>query len=1702
MKRHKRSLDQGTTGHSPLSPALSICAYAGPMKASDAREFRRVWKTPPRELSSRRRDIVQGIMRSDSERGLERVGRDLAVQQRVPWREYWPFMDAFVNLREEDGLILLEKYLANNPTCFISSDTPSKADQDVLLALPPGGVTQLGERFPYVCHWYSQVLAFPEDERRCWTTPVRVRKKKAPSLLNENLQSTPIASSKTMSKNNTNLEDLGIARNLMSDLSLEETNIQNILVDGLTNLSVNDSKRLFSPNPSADTSSPGEAFRSSTPNTSRPPPPPIVDPVTALPPPITQKWASPHGSEARLRYAKPPSSSSIPGEIMVEGEEEGEGNTGNKVKSWTTPVRVRKKKAPSLLNENLQSTPIASSKTMSKNNTNLEDLGIARNLMSDLSLEETNIQNILVDGLTNLSVNDSKRLFSPNPSADTSSPGEAFRSSTPNTSRPPPPPIVDPVTALPPPITQKWASPHGSEARLRYAKPPSSSSIPGEIMVEGEEEGEGNTGNKANALTMKVLEMKIGSGQCSDRAHTKQTPSPPGREMITVDVVNKTSSIVMHMNNVRHKLEGYEMNVTSCTVQRDSKGKPEVREHVKVTHAYPFTANSFYVMQLGSTLEPGRYYLTLEWRSRLVEGLDGIYLSSYKENGEKKWLLASQMEPLAARKVMPCFDEPDMKAVFKMTITTEKKYPLVLWNMPQKGEPVSVDDTYRTFSFEKSVKMSTYLLAFVIADFKCTEVQETNTKVKVRTCGRGPAIDSGDGGYSADITRKVIDKYEEFYGTDFPLRKIDSVAVPDFSAGAMENWGLILYRETALLYNTVNDTISTKSRVNTVVSHELAHQAHTKQTPSPSGRETITVDVVNKTSSIVMHMNNVRHKLEGYEMNVTSCTVQRDSKGKPEDREHVKVTHAYPFTANSFYVMQLGSTLEPGRYYLTLEWRSRLVEGLDGIYLSSYKENGEKKWLLASQMEPLAARKVMPCFDEPDMKAVFKMTITTEKKYPLVLWNMPQKGEPVSVDDTYRTFSFEKSVKMSTYLLAFVIADFKCTEVQETNTKVKVRTCGRGPAIDSGDGGYSADITRKVIDKYEEFYGTDFPLRKIDSVAVPDFSAGAMENWGLILYRETALLYNTVNDTISTKSRVNTVVSHELAHQWFGNLVTMKWWNDLWLNEGFASYVEWIGTDASEPFWNNNDFQTYSDKSAALSIDSYMSSRPTSVAFLGICYSPAMLVTLVAYNIVSKFLSLQGSAILRQAKMFMDPYGNTNHFEEAIKAYIKEHKYGNAVQMDLYGELDKVYQKVNPDSDVSIKDVMSTWTLQMNFPVLKVARFDEDHVAVSQERFLIAGEDTSGDKVSPYSYQWYVPVKYVKDWEVWKLTDFGVRVTFILIPLPADLRRHNYVEILSTNYQCSTRLRYVLTHPFVQSLTTSEKQGMIFDTFLMISSGMKPMSVGLELLGNVLLDTTLPLVPWKEVHRQLAVVGRQISENSTLNAEWKAKWKQYYETLYEQYKEYFSVTDPTPLPDDDRDGNFQKRQMIVFAISTACQFEVSGCITAAKEFFQKYREENSPLPTDFKSTILKTVMGQQPVTDDLKDDWEWLWGRYLSSPSAAEQQVLYYALGLIQDSDTLIKYSTYCLNDTLVRPSDALYIMGRSITQTKLGREVSLQFLIDNWAYIHEERFAGAIFAVDAYVFGVLSKFSDQTSYDKIKEFFVPRYDSLGPATAAYESVF
>ncbi|KAM3836116.1 aminopeptidase Ey-like, partial [Diretmus argenteus] len=296
-----------------------------------------------------------------------------------------------------------------------------------------------------------------------------------------------------------------------------------------------------------------------------------------------------------------------------------------------------------------------------------------------------------------------------------------------------------------------------------------------------------------------------------------------------------------------------------------------------------------------------------------------------------------------------------------------------------------------------------------------------------------------------------------------------------------------------------------------------------------------------------------------------------------------------------YLVVQLSSKLEAGKSYeLYTEFVGELADDLGGFYRSEYMEDGVKKVVATTQMQPTDARKAFPCFDEPAMKAVFHMTLTHPRGTVALANGM--NYEPVNItvmgQNVTRT-SFEPTEIMSTYLLAFVVCDFGFVS-RAAGADVLIRIWARRKAIAEGQADYALAITGNMLRFFEHYYNSSYPLKKSDNIALPDFSAGAMENWGLITYRETALLYNPAMSSNGDKEWVATVISHELAHMWFGNLVTMKWWNDLWLNEGFATYVSYLGADSAEPSWNIKDLTVLNEIHGVMAVDALATSHPLS----------------------------------------------------------------------------------------------------------------------------------------------------------------------------------------------------------------------------------------------------------------------------------------------------------------------------------------------------------------------------------------------------------------------------------------------------------------------------------------------------------------------------
>lgn len=392
-------------------------------------------------------------------------------------------------------------------------------------------------------------------------------------------------------------------------------------------------------------------------------------------------------------------------------------------------------------------------------------------------------------------------------------------------------------------------------------------------------------------------------------------------------------------------------------------------------------------------------------------------------------------------------------------------------------------------------------------------------------------------------------------------------------------------------------------------------------------------------------------------------------------------------------------------HLIVIGYTGTITDAMHGLYPCYYQHDGVKKELLATQFESHHAREVFPCIDEPEAKAEFDVTLTTEQDIT-VLGNQPVHSQRVEND--LLVTEFERTPRMSTYLLAWVSGELhKKTATTKSGVEVNVWATPAQPAASLD---FALDIATRTIDFFDEYFDTPYPLPKSDHVALPDFSSGAMENWGLITYRETALLANPATTSISGKQYIATVVAHELSHQWFGNLVTMKWWNNLWLNESFATLMEYVAVDALHPEWNIwLDFATM-ESIMALRRDAIDGVQAVQVDV----HHPDEISTLFDGAIVYA----KGARLLRM----LQNYIGHEAFQAGLKTYFALHAYGNTEGDDLWSELSLASGK-------DIAGFMNTWISQSGYPVLSVSQTG-DQVQLAQQQFFIGNHQPS-DKLWP-----------------------------------------------------------------------------------------------------------------------------------------------------------------------------------------------------------------------------------------------------------------------------------------------------------------------------------------------------------------------------------
>lgn len=412
---------------------------------------------------------------------------------------------------------------------------------------------------------------------------------------------------------------------------------------------------------------------------------------------------------------------------------------------------------------------------------------------------------------------------------------------------------------------------------------------------------------------------------------------------------------------------------------------------------------------------------------------------------------------------------------------------------------------------------------------------------------------------------------------------------------------------------------------------------------------------------------------------------------------------------------------------LTIDFDGVINHDMAGFYRSQYKpaapaaasvpRDDEFHYMLSTQFESTDARRAFPCFDEPNLKATFDFAIEVPTDQ-VALSNMPVKDIKPTIDGK-QLVSFETTPIMSTYLLCWAVGDFEYveafTERRYNGKQLPVRVYTTRGLKEQGQ--WALQHAPKIIDFFSEAFDIDYPLPKSDILAVHEFTHGAMENWGLVTYRMTAILFDEEKSEARFRNRIAYVVAHELAHQWFGNLVTMDWWDELWLNEGFATWAGWLATDHLHPDWEVWPQFINVDLENALKLDALRSSHPIQVPVRD---------ALEINQVFDAISYLKGCSIIR---MLANHLG-VKTFLKGVSIYLKKHTYGNAKTVALWEALGEASGK-------DVHGLMKPWIEKIGYPVLTVAE-EPGQVTIKQSRFLSTGDAKPEDDTTT----WWAPLSF------------------------------------------------------------------------------------------------------------------------------------------------------------------------------------------------------------------------------------------------------------------------------------------------------------------------------------------------------------------------
>ena len=734
--------------------------------------------------------------------------------------------------------------------------------------------------------------------------------------------------------------------------------------------------------------------------------------------------------------------------------------------------------------------------------------------------------------------------------------------------------------------------------------------------------------------------------------------------------------------------------------------------------------------------------------------------------------------------------------------------------------------------------------------------------------------------------------------------------------------------------------------------------------------------------------------------------------------------------------------LPPGEAALRLRFAGTLNDQLRGFYRSQYRDaDGATRTLAATQFEATDARRAFPCWDEPAIKASFDVTLVIPDGFAAIS-NMPAAGETQT--DGKRVVRFQTTPRMSTYYLAFLVGDFAAVETTDDAGVLHRVFATRGK---KEYGRFALEHSVRILRYMNDYFGVPYPLPKVDHVAVPDFAAGAMENWGCITYRETALLFHSANSAAQARQRILEVVAHEMAHMWFGDLVTMEWWDDLWLNESFASWLGDKTVDHLYPEWAMWTQFVSNSTNEALALDGLRNSHPIEQQV----NDPAEIRELFDAISYSK-----GGSVLRMLEDWLGP----ERFRQGLRDYVSAHAYGNARGADLWQALERA-------SGLPAIAVANSWVKQTGYPVLD-AQIDRapnaTAVRLHQSRFLydhLLGAENRGEEGE--GGVWKVPVS-VADGS-------GGRASLLMEQangavetapgVPWIKVNAGQTGFFRVNYDPGEweRLRRAVAN---RELDPTDRLGLQNDAYALMRAGRLPATVFLPLARAY--DNEPDAIVLADLASNLRGLHTLLWDDPSADA-------------FEAFARDRFAPAAARAGWDAKEGEGHLDTLFrATALSQAGVYGNPPVVAEAQRRFAAFADTGAPLHPDIRSVAFNLA-----AQEGGKLVYDTLWGAYHDADMHEERVRLLRALAQVRRPDLLSDLLDKAMDPDVVRAQDTVIVLIQA-SMNRRGRDMVWAFIEANWAEL-DRRYGKGGFAIMRLV-ETAGRFTTSARAQEVEAFF------------------